>query len=215
MTSGAFLCSKLLDQWACLHGMKLDFFGSGTSVEDFLRESFNGLLRAQDLDVHWCETLEWPKAEIEVGRLDYSDVQPTGLSASRRQRSSGINDRHGTEKMTRRFGLPEWTGIGEDVNKPGTGTKGGTDPGRAGSPTLREPATSRPDSLTKRIAVEARTDSYHADGERAGLHPSFFRPARDKRGSGVVLREPREYERSRHSGLRATGRGIERDCWIR
>lgn len=76
--NGSEFCSKLLDQWAYIHGVELDFIRPGKPVENCFTESFNGKLRDECLNVHWFETLEQAKAEIEAWRLDYNGFRPHG-----------------------------------------------------------------------------------------------------------------------------------------
>ena len=66
--NGSEFVSKLLDHWAYLHGVELDFIQPGKPVQNAFAESFNGRLREECLNVHWFETLDEAAYSGESGQ---------------------------------------------------------------------------------------------------------------------------------------------------
>jgi putative transposase len=75
---GSEFCSKLLDQWAFVHSVQLDFIQPGKPVENAFIESFNGRVREECLNAQWFDTLAEAKAAIEAWRIDYNRNRPHG-----------------------------------------------------------------------------------------------------------------------------------------
>ena len=76
--NGSEFCSKLLDQWAFVHGVQLDFIQPGKPVENAFAESFNGRVRDECLNAQWFDTLEEARLVIEEWRVDYNCNRPHG-----------------------------------------------------------------------------------------------------------------------------------------
>ena len=76
--NGCEFASKLLDQWAYVHGVELDFIEPGKPVQNGIIESFNGRLRAECLNASWFETIDQARRTIEAWRLDYNSRLPHG-----------------------------------------------------------------------------------------------------------------------------------------
>jgi putative transposase len=76
--NGSEFCSKLLDQWAFVHSVQLDFIQPGKPVENAFIESFNGRVREECLNAQWFDTLAEAKAAIEAWRIDYNRNRPHG-----------------------------------------------------------------------------------------------------------------------------------------
>jgi putative transposase len=76
MDNGSEFVSKLLDQWAYVHDVELDFIQPGKPVQNAFIESFNGKLREECLNANWFETIHDARREIEAWRLDYNRMRP-------------------------------------------------------------------------------------------------------------------------------------------
>jgi putative transposase len=76
--NGSEFCSKLLDQWAFVHGVQLDFIQPGRPVQNAFIESFNGRVREECLNAQWFDTLAEAKDVIEAWRVDYNRNRPHG-----------------------------------------------------------------------------------------------------------------------------------------
>jgi len=90
--NGPEFTSKRLDQWACLHGVRLDFSRLGKPTDDGLIEEFNGRLRAECLNEHWFLSLEDAPEKIECRRRHCNEDRPhsaLGNLAPREFASSG------------------------------------------------------------------------------------------------------------------------------
>jgi putative transposase len=74
--NGSEFASKLLDQWAYVHRVELDFIEPGKPVQNAIIESFNGRLRAECLNASWFETIDQARRTIEAWRLDYNSRRP-------------------------------------------------------------------------------------------------------------------------------------------
>jgi len=73
---GTEFMSRVLEDWAFLRGVQLDFIRPGKPVENAFIESFNGRLRDECLNVHQFTSIEDAKAKIEAWRLDYNQRRP-------------------------------------------------------------------------------------------------------------------------------------------
>jgi putative transposase len=76
--NGSEFASKLLDQWAYVHGVELDFIEPGKPVQNAIIESFNGRLRAECLNASWFETIDQAQRTVEAWRLHYNSRRPHG-----------------------------------------------------------------------------------------------------------------------------------------
>jgi len=75
---GTEFTSRALDQWAWERGVLLDFTRAGTPTDNGPRESFNGRLRDECLNVNEFESIEQAGQKIEAWRIDYNDHRPHG-----------------------------------------------------------------------------------------------------------------------------------------
>lgn len=63
--NGSEFCSRLLDQWAFVDGVQLDFIQPGKPVENAFIDSFNGRVREECLNAQWFDTIAEARALIE------------------------------------------------------------------------------------------------------------------------------------------------------
>jgi putative transposase len=76
--NGSEFVSRLLDQWAYVHGVELDFIQPGKPVQNAIVESFNGRLREECLNANWFETIDQARRAIAAWRTDYNEDRPHG-----------------------------------------------------------------------------------------------------------------------------------------
>ena len=76
MDNGPEFAGKVLDEWACGRGVKLNFIRSGKPIENAFAESFNGRLRDECLNTSWFINLKHARNVIEDWRKDYNEVRP-------------------------------------------------------------------------------------------------------------------------------------------
>jgi len=76
MDNGPEFAGKVLDEWACGRGVKLNFIRSGKPIENAFAESFNGRLRDECLNTNWFINLKHARNVIEDWRKDYNEVRP-------------------------------------------------------------------------------------------------------------------------------------------
>ncbi len=74
--NGPEFAGQALDVWAYEQGVKLHFIEPGKPVQNALIESFNGKMRDECLNEHWCMTLVEARETIETWRRDYNEVRP-------------------------------------------------------------------------------------------------------------------------------------------
>ena len=74
--NGPEFTSRVLDEWAYRHGVKLHFIRPGRPVENAYAESFIGRLRDECLNENWFITLRDTRAIIEGWRVDYNECRP-------------------------------------------------------------------------------------------------------------------------------------------
>jgi putative transposase len=76
--NGSEFISKVLDQWAYLNGVELDFSRPGKPTDNAMIESFNARMRAECLNENWFLSLDDARDKIE-GWLDhYNTERPHG-----------------------------------------------------------------------------------------------------------------------------------------
>jgi len=70
--------SKMLDQWAYLNGVELDFMRPGKPTDNALIEAFNGRFRQECLNESWFLSLEDAREKVEKWRQYYNQERPHG-----------------------------------------------------------------------------------------------------------------------------------------
>ncbi len=76
--NGTEFTSKVLDQWAYLNGVELDFMRPGKPTDNALIESFNGRFREECLNESWFLSLEDAREKVEAWRQFYNRERPHG-----------------------------------------------------------------------------------------------------------------------------------------
>jgi putative transposase len=66
----------MLDQWAYLNGVEIDFSRPGKPTDNAYIESFNGRLRAECLNASWFLSLADARERIEDWRCHDNDDRP-------------------------------------------------------------------------------------------------------------------------------------------
>ena len=74
--NGPKFTSKILDQWAYLNGVGLDFIRPDKSTDNASIKSFNGRFREECLNERWFLSLEDAREKIEVWRQEYNRQRP-------------------------------------------------------------------------------------------------------------------------------------------
>jgi putative transposase len=74
--NGSEFSGRLLDLWAYHHGVQVDFSRPGKPTDNCFIETFNGSLRDECLNVHWFDSMEEAKRQIEDWRRDYNESRP-------------------------------------------------------------------------------------------------------------------------------------------
>ena len=76
--NGPEFISKVLDQWAYLNGVALDFSRPGKPTDNAFIEAFNGRLRQECLNESWFLSLEDAREKIATWRQEYNSQRPHG-----------------------------------------------------------------------------------------------------------------------------------------
>jgi len=76
--NGPEFISKILDQWAYLNGVELDFSRPGKPTDNALIEAFNGRFRQECLNENWFLSLEDAREKVEGWREEYNKRRPHG-----------------------------------------------------------------------------------------------------------------------------------------
>jgi putative transposase len=76
--NGPEFTSKMLDQWAYLNGVELDFIRPGKPTDNALIEAFNGRFRQECLNENWFLSLEDAREKVEEWRQHYNGERPHG-----------------------------------------------------------------------------------------------------------------------------------------
>jgi putative transposase len=66
----------MLDQWAHLNGVELDFSRPVTPTDNAYIESFSARVRAECLNASWFLSLADARDRIEAWRVDYNTERP-------------------------------------------------------------------------------------------------------------------------------------------
>jgi len=76
--NGPEFISKILDQWAYLNGVELDFSRPGRPTDNAFIEAFNGRLREECLNENWFLSLEDAREKVTAWREEYNRRRPHG-----------------------------------------------------------------------------------------------------------------------------------------
>jgi len=76
--NGPEFTSKVLDQWAYLNGVELDFSRPGKPTDNAYIEAFNSRLRQECLNENWFLSLEDAREKVDTWRQDYNGERPHG-----------------------------------------------------------------------------------------------------------------------------------------
>lgn len=74
--NGSEFTGRVLDQWAYLNGVRLDFSRRGKPTDNGLIEAFNGRLRAECLNENWFMSLDDAREKVEAWRRHYNEDRP-------------------------------------------------------------------------------------------------------------------------------------------
>lgn len=74
--NGSEFRSKVMDRWAYLHGVELDFSRPGRPTDNAMIEAFNSRFRQECLNEHWFWDLTDAKEIIETWREHYNTKRP-------------------------------------------------------------------------------------------------------------------------------------------
>jgi putative transposase len=74
--NGPEFTGRVLDQWACERGVKLQFIEPGKPIQNAFIESFNSRLREECLNEHVFVSLDDARRKIEKWRIEYNRERP-------------------------------------------------------------------------------------------------------------------------------------------
>jgi putative transposase len=74
--NGCEFTSKVMDQWAWLNNVRLDFSRPGKPTENAYIESFNGRVRQECLNQHWFTTMDEVQRILDIWRVNYNLERP-------------------------------------------------------------------------------------------------------------------------------------------
>ena len=70
----------MLDQWAHLNGVEIDFSRPGKPTDNTHIEASNSRLRAECLNVSWFRSLADARERLEAWRREHNEERPHGSS---------------------------------------------------------------------------------------------------------------------------------------
>ena len=73
---GPEFAGRLLDQWAYLNKVELDFSRPGRPSDNAYVEAFNSRLRQECLNAAWFLSMADARKRLEEWRMDYNDHRP-------------------------------------------------------------------------------------------------------------------------------------------
>ena len=85
--NGPQFTGRMLDQWAHLNGVEIDFYRPGKPTDNAHIEAFNSRLRAECLNASWFLSLANARERLEAWRRDYNEERPHGSLANLTQRT--------------------------------------------------------------------------------------------------------------------------------
>ena len=74
--NGSEFTGRVLDQWAYVNHVRLDFSRRGKPTDNGLIEAFNGRLRAECLNENWFMSIDDARTKVEVWRRHYNEDRP-------------------------------------------------------------------------------------------------------------------------------------------
>jgi putative transposase len=74
--NGPEFAGRMLDQWAYLNGVEIDFSRPGKPTDNAYIEAFNARLRAECLNASWFLSMADARDRIEAWRIDYNELRP-------------------------------------------------------------------------------------------------------------------------------------------
>ncbi len=74
--NGPEFAGRLLDQWAYLNKVQLDFSRPGKPTDNAFIEAFNARLRQECLNASWFLSMPDARQKIETWRTDYNETRP-------------------------------------------------------------------------------------------------------------------------------------------
>lgn len=74
--NGPEFAGRMLDQWAYLKGVELDFSRPGKPTDNAYIEAFNARLRAECLNASWFLSMADARDRIEEWRREYNEDRP-------------------------------------------------------------------------------------------------------------------------------------------
>lgn len=74
--NGPEFAGRMLDQWAYLNGVELDFSRPGKPTDNSYIEAFNSRLRAECLNASWFLSMADARGRIEQWRREYNEDRP-------------------------------------------------------------------------------------------------------------------------------------------
>ena len=74
--NGPEFAGRLLDQWAYLNKVELDFSRPGKPSDNAFIEAFNSRLRQECLNASWFLSMADARLRINAWRIDYNDNRP-------------------------------------------------------------------------------------------------------------------------------------------
>jgi len=74
--NGPEFAGRMLDQWAYLNKVELDFSRPGKPTDNALIESFNSRLRQECLNASWFTSMADARARITEWRTEYNQIRP-------------------------------------------------------------------------------------------------------------------------------------------
>jgi putative transposase len=76
--NGPGFAGRLLDQWAHLNGVEIDFSRPGKPTDNAHIEAFNARLRAECLNASWFLSVADARDRLEAWRREYNEERPHG-----------------------------------------------------------------------------------------------------------------------------------------
>ncbi len=74
--NGSEFQSRLVDLWAYMQKVQLEFSRLGKQTDNAHIKSFNGSLRDERLNAHWFNSLADAKEKLDTRRIDYNETRP-------------------------------------------------------------------------------------------------------------------------------------------